>query len=158
MERLFLEKDSRGRPLFGLDAARAGLTQADARAMNPLQLAYLGDTLHDLYVRSLLLRHRASVGAMHKRAVRMVSAGAQAAMLEAIAPQLTEEEADVARRGRNAQAKHAPPRHQDAADYARATGLEALWGYLYLCERTDRLLALMASAVEQTEALWQEPH
>lgn len=154
MGRLFLEQNERETPLFGLDAARAGLTAADARAMNPLQLAYLGDTLHDLYVRSRLLAHRASVGAMHRQAVRMVSAGAQAAMLDAIAPLLTEEEADVARRGRNAQAKHPAPRHADAADYAHATGLEALWGYLYLCGRTDRLLALMAAALRETEDIW----
>lgn len=137
-----------------LAAAFAGPTAGDARAMNPLQLAYLGDTLHDLFVRRLLLAHRASVGAMHKQAVRMVSAVTQAAMLEAIAPLLTEEEADVARRGRNAQAKHAAPRRAGEADYHSATGLEALWGYLYLTGATDRLQALMTEALRRTEDIW----
>ena len=124
--------------------------------MNPLQMAYIGDTLHDLFVRSRLLEHPASVGAMHRRAVRMVSAGAQAAMLAAISPELTQEEADVARRGRNAQAKHAAPRHADPADYAHATGLEALWGYLYVTGQTERLLALMTQALSRTEDIWQK--
>ena len=154
MGRLFLEQQDQTRAAHSPIAARLGLTAADARAMNPLQLAYIGDTLHDLYVRSVLLTHRASVGAMHRQAVRMVSAAAQAAMLEAITPELTQEEADVARRGRNAQAKHAAPRHADPADYAHATALEALWGYLYLSGQEERLNTLMEAAIGRTEALW----
>lgn len=86
----------------------------------------------------------------------MVSAFAQARMLEAIESELTEEEADVARRGRNAQAKHAAPKHADPADYAHATGLEALWGYLYITGRTQRLSELMGLALVGTEELWQK--
>ena len=126
----------------------------DVRELSALQLAYLGDTLHDLYARSLLISHRAPVGVMHRQAVHMVSAGAQAAMLEAIEEELTPEEADAARRGRNAQAKHAAPKHQDPADYQKATGLEALWGWLYVKGQEDRLDALMRLAFEKTEALW----
>lgn len=132
-----------GAPGYPLEGA--GLP--DAREMSPLQLAYVGDALHELYVRALLLRHPASVGAMHRRAVKLVSAGAQARMLEAIAPLLTEEEADAARRGRNAQAKHAAPKHADPADYSRATALEALWGYLYATGRARRMEELMGEAV-----------
>ena len=88
-------------------AAQAAFSLPDPRELNPLQLAYVGDTLHDLYVRSLLVSRKMSVGAMHKQAVRMVSAAAQARMLEEIEPELTEQEADITRRGRNAQAKHA---------------------------------------------------
>ena len=77
------------------------------------------------------------------------SAAAQARMLHAIEPMLTQEEADIARRGRNAQAKHAAPKHADPADYARATGLEALWGYLYITGQSERLDALMAAALEK---------
>lgn len=86
-------------------AAQAAFSLPDPRELNPLQLAYVGDTLHDLYVRSLLVSRKMSVGSMHKQAVRMVSAAAQAAMLAAIENELTEQEADVTRRGRNAQAK-----------------------------------------------------
>ena len=82
-------------------AAQAAFSLPDPRELNPLQLAYVGDTLHDLYVRSLLVSRKMSVGSMHKQAVRMVSAAAQAAMLAAIENELTEQEADVTRRGRN---------------------------------------------------------
>ena len=126
----------------------------DVRAFNALQLAYLGDTLHVLYVRSYLLTSGRQVGAMHRMATRMVSAGAQRAMLEAISGELTEEELDIVRKGRNAQAKHAPPKHATAADYGSATGLEALWGMLYVKKQTERLLYLMGKALHETEELW----
>lgn len=126
----------------------------DTRSFNALQLAYLGDTLHDLYVRSYLLTSGMQVGAMHKMATRMVSAGAQTAMLEAIRGELDEEEQDIVKKGRNAQAKHAPPKHASAADYGQATGLEALWGMLYVKQRQERMLYLMGRALEKTEELW----
>ena len=63
-------------------AAQAAFSLPDPRELNPLQLAYVGDTLHDLYVRSLLVSRKMSVGSMHKQAVRMVSAAAQAAAVE----------------------------------------------------------------------------
>ena len=137
-----------------LDAVLGETGAPDPRQMNPLQMAYIGDTVHDLYVRSLLVARGMSVGRMHKQAVRMVSAAAQARMLEAIEPELTPEEADIARRGRNAQAKHAAPKNADPADYAHATGLEALWGYLYVTGQTKRLSGLVALALGRTEELW----
>lgn len=140
----------------GLEAARSVMGEMDPRTLNPLQMAYIGDTVHDLYVRSRLVARGMSVGAMHRQAVRMVSAAAQARMLEAIEGELTEAEADIARRGRNAQAKHAAPKNADPADYARATGLEALWGYLYLTGRTQRLIELMNMALSRTEDIWQK--
>ena len=130
----------------------------DIREYNPLQLAYIGDTLHDLYVRSLLLSHRASVGVLHRQAIHMVSAEAQARMLMRIEPELTAEEGEIARRGRNAQAKHAAPKHADPADYAHATALEALWGYLYMTGQTDRLDELMQRALAETEEVWEKQH
>lgn len=135
--------------------ARDAFAARDTRELNPLQMAYIGDTLHDLYVRSMLVSQGMTVGAMHKQAVRMVSAHAQARMLEAIEPELTEAEADIARRGRNSQAKHAAPKHADPADYAHATALEALWGYLYLSGQAQRLDTLIRMALERTEDIWQ---
>ena len=126
----------------------------DTREIGMLQLAYLGDTLHDLYARSLLLRHPAPVGRLHRMATRMVSAEAQAAMLDRIAPLLTEAEADAVRRGRNAQAKHAAPKHAEAGDYQKATALEALWGMLYAKGEMDRLNALMRAAFAEEETEW----
>lgn len=140
----------------GLFEALGGAVKKDPRELNPLQMAYLGDTVHDLFVRSRLMVHPASVGKMHKQAVRMVSAAAQARMLEAIEGELSQDEADVARRGRNAQAKHAAPKNADPADYAHATGLEALWGYLLIKGETQRLAQLMGMALERTEEQWQK--
>ena len=139
-----------------LNSAHDAFAPADIRGLNPLQMAYVGDTVHDLYVRSMLLSRGMAVGKMHRQAVRMVSAGAQARMLERIEPELTQEEADIARRGRNSQAKHAAPRHADPADYAHATALEALWGYLYLSVQTQRLDELMKLALTRTEDVWQK--
>lgn len=139
-----------------LNSAHDVFAPADIRGLNPLQMAYVGDTVHDLYVRSMLLSRGMAVGKMHRQAVRMVSAGAQARMLERIEPELTQEEADIARRGRNSQAKHAAPRHADPADYAHATALEALWGYLYLSGQTARLDELMKLALTRTEDVWQK--
>ena len=139
-----------------ISAAHAAFQALDVRELNSLQMAYVGDTVHDLYVRSMLLSKGMSVGKMHKQAVRMVSAGAQARMLCEIEAELSETEADVARRGRNSQAKHAAPKHADPADYAHATGLEALWGYLYLSGQTQRLDELIKLALARTEDLWQK--
>ena len=139
-----------------LDAALMAFGARDPREYNPLQMAYIGDTVHDLYVRSLLLARGMTVGRMHKQAIRMVSAFAQARMLEAIEPELNEQETDIARRGRNAQAKHAAPKNADPADYAHATGLEALWGYLYLSGETQRLDTLIRLALTRTEDIWHK--
>ena len=139
-----------------ISAAHDAFKAIDVRELNPLQMAYVGDTVHDLYVRSMLLSRGMSVGKMHKQAVRMVSAGAQARMLEAIEPELEADEADAARRGRNAQAKHAAPKNADPADYAHATGLEALWGYLFVTGETQRLAQLVTMALERTKDIWQK--
>lgn len=137
-----------------LERAREAFGARDTKELNPLQLAYVGDTIHDLYVRSMLLSRGMAVGAMHRQAVKMVSAYAQARMLEAIEPEMTEAEADIARRGRNSQAKHAAPKNADPADYAHATGLEALWGYLYLTGQHQRLDELIKTALMRTEEIW----
>ena len=139
-----------------LNSMHDAFAGADIRELNPLQMAYIGDTVHDLYVRSMLLSRGMAVGKMHRQAVRMVSAGAQARMLERIEPELTPQEADITRRGRNSQAKHAAPKHADPADYAHATALEALWGYLYLSGQTARLDELIKLALRRTEDIWQK--
>lgn len=120
------------------------------RRLNGLQLAFIGDTIYDLFVRAQILSaHDESVQKLHKRAVSMVNAGAQARAFDAICPLLTEEEADVARRGRNAHSR--PPKNQDPGDYARATALEALCGYLYLCGREDRLAELLNAILKEEQ-------
>lgn len=106
-----------------------------------LELAFLGDTIYDLYVRRHLVRRGGRVQQMHRDATALVCAHAQSQAFAAIEGALTQEEAAVARRARNAH--QTPPRNADAAEYHRATALEALIGYLYLKGRRERLDELM---------------
>lgn len=127
--------------------SEAILTTTEARMKNPLALAYVGDTIWDLLVRRRLLTTNAQAGTLHKRAVAMVNAGAQAEAFTRIEPHLTEAESDVARRGGNAHAHHAAPKNQDPVAYSKATGLEALFGYLYLSGQEERIAQLFALAM-----------
>ena len=126
----------------------APLEESRARMLNPLQLAYIGDGVWELLVRTRLIYKGRSARHVHKDAVACVNAGAQAEAFRRIEPLLTEAEADIARRGRNAHAHHAAPKNQDAADYRAATALEALIGYLYLIGAEDRLLTLFKHSQE----------
>jgi len=111
----------------------------DIRAISSLGLAHLGDAVFELMVRSWLCLHgKATNKGLHKATVRYVAAPAQAAMAEKIVPLLTAEEADVFRRGRNS-SPHTIPKAASRADYQTATALEALFGYLYLQGRLQRL-------------------
>ena len=123
-----------------------------ARLLNSLQLAHVGDTVWDLLVRSRLIYRGVNVRNMHKNAIALVNAGAQAKAMARILPVLTEAEADVARRGRNAHVHHTVPKNQDAIDYHSATGLEALVGYLYLTGQEERLLELFKISQEDADA------
>ena len=118
------------------------LSAAEARLKNPLALAFMGDTVWDLLVRQRLLLSNAHVNALHKQAIKQVNAGAQAEAAALIEPHLTEAEGDIFRRGCNAHARHNAPKNQDPYAYSRATGLEALFGYLYLTAQEDRLAEL----------------
>lgn len=107
-----------------------------------LELALVGDSVYDLYVRSRLVKKGGRVKDIHKNAVRHVNAHAQAMALDKIEEELTEDEAGVVRRARNA--KQTPTKNADAGDYHKATALEALLGYLYLTEQTERLDRFLA--------------
>ena len=126
--------------------SEAVLTVTEAKMKNPLSLAYVGDTVWDLLVRRRLLKSSAQAGTLHKRAVAQVNAGAQAEAFLRIQPHLTEQESDIARRGGNAHAHHAAPKNQDPLAYSRATGLEALFGYLYLSGQLERIAELFELA------------
>ena len=110
-----------------------------------LELAYLGDTVYDLYVRSHLVVTGGRVGKMHRQAIRLVCAHAQAEALSRIQDELTEEEANVVRRARNVH--QSPPKNADPAEYQKATGLEALIGFLYATGRHDRMQQLLEKAL-----------
>ncbi|MBQ7867701.1 MAG: ribonuclease III [Clostridia bacterium] len=104
----------------------------------------MGDTVWDLLIRQQLLCSQAHVNALHKQAVSRVNAGAQAQAAAKIEPHLTEAEGDIFRRGQNAHSRHNTPKNQDPYAYSRATGLEALLGYLYLTGQTQRILDLFS--------------
>ena len=114
----------------------------------PLVLAYVGDSVFELYIRIRLAEERhSSAHALHIKAIRYVKAAGQAAILRAIEPELTAREKDVVRFGRNAHT-NTMPRNADPAEYHLATGFEALLGYLKLSGQEERLNALLARSYE----------
>ncbi len=117
----------------------------DIRAISNLGLAHLGDAVFEVMVRSwLCLRGKATSKGLHRAAVRFVAAPAQAAMAEKLLPLLSEEEGEVFRRGRNA-SPHSIPKAASREEYQTATALEALFGWLYLQGRTERLNELFST-------------
>lgn len=126
---------------------------AAARQKNPLVLAYLGDTVWDLMVRQKLAFSGEKVNALHRKAVLQVNAGAQAAAAEKLTPFLKQDEADIFQRGCNAHSKHNTPKNQDPVAYSSATGLEALFGYLYLTGQNERIMTLFSIAEDDGSCL-----
>lgn len=113
----------------------------------PIALAYVGDTIFDLYLRTQLVsRTDLPPKELHQHASRYANAAAQAAMIKNIEHMLTEEEHAVFRRGRNAKS-YTVPKHAKLMDYRYATGFEALLGYIYLSGHEERLVELIKAAV-----------
>ncbi len=113
---------------------------------SPLALAYIGDTVFDLFVRTKILeKGNRRVSQMHKTAIGQVNAAAQARMAKSIEGDLTQEELSVLKWGRNAKV-HTKPSHASVGDYHMATGLEALVGFLYLRGEEGRLRELLEKA------------
>ena len=128
---------------FHLNASREELLN-----MSSLGLAHLGDGVFELMVRAWLCLHgKVKVKDLHRATVGYVAAPAQAAAMERLLPLHTDEETDVYRRGRNT-APHSVPRAATRAQYQSATGLEALFGWLYLQGRTDRLNQLFETIMD----------
>lgn len=126
-----------------------GCGQADVRAYSPLTLAYIGDAVYEVVIRSVIVgRANRPANELHKHAVTYVQAAAQAAMAEALLPELTDDEEAAYRRGRNAKS-YTMPKHSSVAEYRKATGLEALVGYLYLTGQNQRLLELIRRGIEK---------
>lgn len=115
----------------------------------PLVLAYIGDAVYEVYVRTRLIGEHPTMPAhkLHVHSIKFVKASAQSASIEAMLDTLTEAEAAVYKRGRNAKSPTVP-KNADVRDYRRATGFEALVGYLYLSGATDRLDEIMNAAYE----------
>lgn len=123
--------------------------EVDIRAYSSLTLAYIGDSIYDLIIRTVIVeRANQPVNKLHKMAIRYVNAGTQAKMITVLEEELTEEEKTIYHRGRNAKS-YTSAKNASIADYRKATGLEAVFGYLYLSGRTDRILALVDLAFEK---------
>lgn len=134
-------------------------TPVEAAKLPPLQLAYIGDTVFDLFVRAYLVEtNSGSVHALHQLSSSMVSAAGQAGAYFIIEPVLTEQERDIFRRGRNAHSGTVP-RNAKVGDYRMATGLEALMGYLFCSgqeERLDELMEMILKERMNTDGIQQQ--
>ncbi|MFD2615236.1 Mini-ribonuclease 3 [Paenibacillus gansuensis] len=116
--------------------------------LNPIVLAYMGDAVYEIFIRQHMIsmpNHRPNH--LHQQSTKFVSAKAQARALDHIMPQLTEEEADIVRRGRNAKSG-STPKNTDVIVYRRSTAFECLIGYLYYKHRHERLEELMRLTLE----------
>ena len=125
------------------------LTDVDIRTYSPQTLAYIGDGIYELIIRSIVVgKGNTKAGQLHRRTSSLVKASAQSAMMEKLLPVLTEEEEDMFRRGRNAKSA-TMAKNATMGDYRRATGFEALMGYLYLTNRFERMVELVKVALEE---------
>lgn len=130
------------------------MTKDEWSRISPLTLAYLGDTVYEMYVRTQLVEKYPghTTYELHRRATHLVRASAQAFTIKALMDELTAEEQAVFRRGRNMH-NATVPKNANVADYRAATGFEAVLGYLYLKGEEQRLNQLLESAREKT---WEE--
>ena len=125
------------------------MTEDQLRGLSSIALAHMGDAVYELLVRGWLCQHGKATGrGLHQATIRLVRAEYQAACAEKIFPRLTEEELAVFRRGRNAQV-HTVPHHASRAQYGTATALEALFGWLYLSGRRQRVSELFDVMMEE---------
>ena len=126
-----------------------GIKPVDIKTYSPLTLAYIGDGIFDLVIRSIVVgKGNTKASQLHQRTSHIVKAKTQAEMIDALEDVLTEEEADIYRRGRNAKSP-TMAKNATMADYRKATGFEALMGYLYLKDDFKRVVELTKIAVER---------
>ena len=127
------------------------ITPSDIRTYSALTLAYIGDAVYDLIVRSVLVnKGNTQVNKLHKRASDIVKAPAQALLAAAIMDDLTDEEKDIFRKGRNSK-PHTKAKNASTMEYLEATGLEAVIGFLYLKGDMGRVMELIKLGVDRTD-------
>ena len=123
----------------------------DVREVNVKTLAYIGDVVYELYIREYVVSNsREQVNKLHKKTIKYVSAKAQAKVVNLLNDELSDEEKDVIRRGRNAEA-NTVPKNTDVVTYKIATGFEALIGHLYLTKNENRLRYIIDKSIEIIE-------
>ena len=138
--------DIAGLSVSGIDSF-FGIEGKDIRSFSPLTLAYIGDAVYEIVIRTIIVeKGNAPVNKLHHKASSLVKAVAQKAAMEKILPLLTEEEEAVYKRGRNAKS-YTSAKNASVIDYRIATGFEALMGFLYLTGRNERMLELVKIAV-----------
>lgn len=126
-------------------------TKEEIQFTHPLVLAYMGDAVYEVFVRTYILhQYGGNVNGLHKLATKFVKAGAQAEIVHLLQPRLTEEEWGIIKRGRN-QKSGTVPKNANVGDYRYATGFETLIGYLYLTEQHLRLEEIIKYALEIIE-------
>ncbi len=124
------------------------INKSDISQMSPLVWAYMGDAVYEKFVREYVIKQGlCKNGLLHKKSIKYVSAKGQAKILKNLEEFLTEEEKDIVRRGRNSN-PHSTAKNADIIEYKYATGLEALIGYLYLEEKTERLEEILNKCLE----------
>lgn len=125
----------------------------DVKTYSPLTLAYMGDGVFDLIIRSVVVgKGNTKASQLHQRTSQIVKAHSQAVLIETLVPYLTEEEMDVYRRGRNAKSP-TMAKHASMSDYRKATGLEALMGYLYVTDQFERAVELVRLGLSKTDRI-----
>lgn len=117
------------------------LSEEDVVMLSPLQLAYVGDAVYELLVRTYILEKGLNVNQLHKKATKYVKANAQSEIIHYLEENLTEAENNIVKRGRNAKT-NTSPKNSSIIDYKYATGFESLFGYLYLTKQNSRILTL----------------
>lgn len=142
--------------VFSMIGEQLSYEAKDPKMYSPLALAYIGDGIYELVIRSMVIgQSSASPNHLHKEASTWVNAGAQCEMYDAMQPYLTEEEKDYFRRGRNAKSG-SMAKHATMWEYRRATGFEAMMGYLYLSGQMERMISLIRIAVDARTGKTQE--
>lgn len=125
--------------------------EVDIRTYSPLTLAYIGDAVYEIIIRTVVVeRGNRAAERLHKRSIKYVNAATQAAMAEALMDELSEDELAVYKRGRNAKS-YTTAKNASVGDYRKATGFEALLGYLYLQDKMERVIELVKTALEKLE-------
>ncbi|SHK75903.1 ribonuclease-3 family protein [Clostridium cavendishii DSM 21758] len=128
------------------------LNQKEARLLNPLQLALIGDGVYEVFIRNYILFENRGLSAhkLHVKAITYVKAHAQSQIMKALEELLTEDETYIYKRGRNAKSGTVP-KNADVVEYRTATGFEALIGYLYLTNQKERLSEILLKTIEVKE-------
>lgn len=136
--------------IFNDDILKINFTLNEAKQLNPLVLAFIGDAVYEVFVRTYIVNNHKdmSVNKLHFEAISFVKAHAQSEFMCALKDELTEEEMSIFKRGRNAKSGTVP-KNANVQEYRIATGFEALIGYLYITEQLDRLNEIFKKVIDE---------